>query len=295
MKKGWKVFWIVCAVLAAVGILLTVAGAVLGGFGMLRTREDEGVIRSLLDRMGIRHETTVTNDVVIEDLDDLTDKDHVPGEVNGDTVTAYEGVGELDIELAGMGIRVAPYDGESIIVDTSGCRADIQDKINVWQDGRELKVEMEDRGSLSTQDTGVMYISVPQGTYFSKVSADARAGLIEIEGVEAGKLSVSADAGEVVIRSFSAEKVEADCGVGQIILEGEVTHEAEMNCDMGAIQCRLPGEREAYDYEIDCDLGSVTVDGESYSSFHNKIKEDNGNGCKIEADCNLGSIEILFD
>ena len=35
MKKGWKVFWIVCAVMAAAGIVMTVAGIALGGLAML--------------------------------------------------------------------------------------------------------------------------------------------------------------------------------------------------------------------------------------------------------------------
>ena len=36
MKKRWKIFWIVCAVLAAAGLLLTAAGAALGGLSALR-------------------------------------------------------------------------------------------------------------------------------------------------------------------------------------------------------------------------------------------------------------------
>ena len=40
MKKGWKIFWIVCAVLAAVGLLLTAAGVVLGGISALRSAQD---------------------------------------------------------------------------------------------------------------------------------------------------------------------------------------------------------------------------------------------------------------
>lgn len=54
MKKGWKIFWIICAVLAAIGIFFTVAGTALGGLAMLREEQDENVIRTWMDRLGIR-------------------------------------------------------------------------------------------------------------------------------------------------------------------------------------------------------------------------------------------------
>ena len=40
MKKGWKVFWIVCAVLTATGLFMTAAGAALGGLSMLSNRDE---------------------------------------------------------------------------------------------------------------------------------------------------------------------------------------------------------------------------------------------------------------
>lgn len=297
-KTGWKVFWIICGCLAAVGIFLTAAGAILGGFGILHSDRDENILNRWLWRPVIVDKTTVSSER--EDIDapggagTFTDSGYVPGEVNGDTIVAFDGISELDIELTGLGVCVQPYDGDSVIADTSGCRDDLQDKINVWQEGSELKIEMEDRGRLATENSGIMYISVPQGKYFRKISADAVAGLIEIKGVEAKEISASADAGQVIVSDFSAERLEAECNVGEIILDGEVTSKAEIDCDMGDIQCTLPGAQETYDYEIDCDLGDVIIDGESYSSIHHRIKADNGSGCKIEADCNMGTIEIMF-
>ena len=63
MKKGWKIFWIICAVLAAVGIFLAVAGTALGGLVMLRDDRDEEIVRSWLSRFGIRQEVTVMSEI----------------------------------------------------------------------------------------------------------------------------------------------------------------------------------------------------------------------------------------
>ena len=305
MKKGWKIFWIICAVLAAVGIFLAVAGTALGGLVMLRDDRDEEIVRSWLDRIGLGHETTVTAEVeeVPDVSDSMADDGYAPGEPDSKDVTVYEGIDELDLELTGMGVCVMPYDGsegaaygaEDIIVDISECREDLKDKISVSQDGTELKVEMEDQGYMGTEDSGIMYISVPRGKYFEKISADAKAGLIELLEIQAGELSVKTDAGEIITSAFSANTLEADCGVGQITLEGEVTDSAEISCNVGNVICTFPGTVDAYNYEVKCAVGELLIDGESYSGISNKMEIDNGSSCRIEAECDLGSVEILFE
>ena len=299
MKKGWKIFWIICAVLAAIGIFLAVAGTALGGLALLRDEQDENIVRAWMDRLGIRisNEVTVTSDVSA-----LPDGEYAPGEINGTDITSYSGIDELDLELTGMSVCVTPYDeeleevyGDDIVVDTSQCRDDLKDKIAVTQDGSELQVHMEDRGRLNTQDTGIMYISVPQGICFEKITADAKAGLIKLSKIEARELEVKTDAGQIIASAFSTEQLEAECGVGQIIFKGEVTGSAELNCNIGEVLCTLPGAAGDYDYELKCAVGELTIDGESYSGLVNKKEIDNGSGCRIKAECDMGNVNIDFE
>lgn len=299
MKKGWKIFWIICAVLAATGIFLAVAGTALGGLALLRDEQDEHIVRDWMDRLGIRirNEVTVTTDV-----SELPDGEYTPGEINGRDITSYSGIDELDLELTGMSVCVLPYDEElgevyagDIVVDTSQCRDDLKDMITVTQDGSELQVHMEDRGRLNTQDSGIMYISVPRWIYFQKITADAKAGLIELSEIEARELEVKTDAGQIIVSAFSAERLDAECGVGQIILEGEVTGSAEIDCNIGEVLCTLPGTADAYDYELKCAVGELRIDGESYDGIVNKKEIDNGSGCRVKAECDMGRVEINFE
>ena len=299
MKKGWKIFWLICAVLAAIGIFLAVAGTALGGLAVLRDEQDENILRSWMDRLGIRtrNEVTVTTEVSA-----LPDGEYTPGEINGRDITAYSEIDELALELTGMSVCVLPYDeelgevyGGDIVVDTSQCREDLKDMITVTQEGSELQVHMEDRGRLNTQDSGIMYISVPRWIYFQKITADAKAGLIELSEIEARELEVKTDAGQIIVSAFSAERLDAECGVGQIILEGEVTGSAELNCNVGEVLCTLPGTADAYDYELKCAVGELMIDGELYNGIVNKKEIDNGSGCRIKAECEMGRVEINFE
>ena len=299
MKKGWKIFWIICAVLAATGIFLAVAGTALGGLALLRDEQDEHIVRDWMDRLGIRirNEVTVTTDV-----SELPDGEYTPGEINGRDITSYSGIDELDLELTGMSVCVLPYDEElgevyagDIVVDTSQCRDDLKDMITVTQDGSELQIHMEDRGRLNTQDSGIMYISVPRWIYFQKITADAKAGLIELSEIEARELEVKTDAGQIIVSAFSAERLDAECGVGQIILEGEVTGSAELDCNIGEVLCTLPGTADAYDYELKCAVGELMIDGELYNGIVNKKEIDNGSDCRVKAECDMGRVEINFE
>ena len=299
MKKGWKIFWIICAVLAATGIFLAVAGTALGGLALLRDEQDEHIVRDWMDRLGIRirNEVTVTTDV-----SELPDGEYTPGEINGRDITSYSGIDELDLELTGMSVCVLPYDEElgevyagDIVVDTSQCRDDLKDMITVTQDGSELQVHMEDRGRLNTQDSGIMYISVPRWIYFQKITADAKAGLIELSEIEARELEVKTDAGQIIVSAFSTERLDAECGVGQIILEGEVTGSAELDCNIGEVLCTLPGTADAYDYELKCAVGELMIDGELYNGIVNKKEIDNGSDCRVKAECDMGRVEINFE
>ena len=50
-----------------------------------------------------------------------------------------------------------------------------------------------------------------------------------------------------------------------------------------------------YDYELKCAVGELTIDGESYSGLVNKKEIDNGSGCRIKAECDMGNVNIDFE
>lgn len=273
MKKGWKALWIVCAVLAAAGIVMTVAGAVMGGFAMLSSTDEAGFVHDWIQRNDRK------------------------AEPDGAMTAAYEEVDEISLDLSGLGVTVAPSDSDRVIVDTSQLRSDIRDDVTVSQDGGVLKVETDGpRGfRWNTGNPGTLYISVPQDAYYNSFSADVGAGLLEMAGVSADEIFLKVGAGQIIAEDFSAAELEADCGAGQITLQGEVQQSASLNCDVGEVLCTLPGEMEAYDYKLSCSAGELVVDGETYSGFSNQMQIDNGSSCLIEAECKVGRAEIMFE
>ncbi len=278
MKKGWKVFWIVCAVMAAAGIAMTVTGIALGGLAMLSNADEAGPVHDWLQRTGRRVETENT----------------VP---DGEMITAYEGIDEISLDLSNLGIVVTPSDSEAVIVDTSQLRSDIREDVVISQNGGELEMETDGHSGFhwNADDPGMLYISIPRGAYYNSFSADVGAGLLEMEGVSAGEISLEVGAGQIIAEGFCTDVLEADCGAGQISLQGEVLRNADLNCDVGEVLFTLPGGMEVYNYELSCSAGELIVGDEAYSGIRNDMKIDNGSSCLIEAECRIGRMEIMFE
>ena len=278
MKKGWKVFWIVCAVMAAAGIAMTVTGIALGGLAMLSNADAAGPVHDWLQRSGRRVETENT----------------VP---DGEMITAYEGIDEISLDLSNLGIVVTPSDSEAVIVDTSQLRSDIREDVVISQNGGELEMETDGHSGFhwNADDPGMLYISIPRGAYYNSFSADVGAGLLEMEGVSAGEISLEVGAGQIIAEGFCTDVLEADCGAGQISLQGEVLRTADLNCDVGEVLFTLPGGMEVYNYELSCSAGELIVGDEAYSGIRNDMKIDNGSSCLIEAECRIGRMEIMFE
>ena len=242
MKKGWKVFWIVCAVMAAAGIVMTAAGIALGGAAMLSSADESGPVHEWLQRTGrIVTENTAPGEP--DDQPDITTDSgaysggYVPGEPDGDMITAYEGIDEISMDLSGLGVIAEPTDGDDVIIDTSQLRADIREALVITQDGGKLEMETDSHRGFgrNASDPGMLYISLPQGAYYNSFSADVGAGFLEMRGISAGEMEVynyelSCSAGELIVgdEAYSGLRnkmkidngssclIEAECRIGRM-------------------------------------------------------------------------------
>ena len=306
MKSGWKVFWIVCAVMAAVGIVMTVAGVALGGLRMLSNTDESGPVHEWLQRFGRIVETEESAQNVRDGLEEIPDiiadsgdpdDGYVPGEPDGNMITAYDGITEISLDLSYLSVIVSPSDSDAVIVDTSQLSPEIRGDIAVSQDGGELELETDGHRGLkwNTAAAEMLYISIPRGTHYKCFSADVGAGMLEMEGISAEEISLDVGAGQIIAEGFYADVLEADCGAGQVTLQGEVVQNADLNCDVGEVLFTLPGEMETYNYELSCSAGELIVGDEAYSGLRNQMKIDNSSSCMIDAECRIGRMEIIFE
>ena len=282
MKKRWKIFWIVCAVLAAAGLLLTAAGAALGGLSALRNAGKQERLNG-------------------KDFDTM-DPDEYSGPQDGELIM-FDYVEDVDLNLGGLQVYVIPGNVAGIGIDTSYLRPDIREKvessIEYEEEDHELKVDIGKRlRGWSTEDTGALYIVYTPWTQLGSFSAEMSAGLLELHGLWAEEVSLSVGAGQITAQFLETEHLDTECGAGSIELLGTVlAGDAEIDCKLGSIVLTLANsvEQSNYDYELSCGAGEVNVGNKSYSGLFREAEIDNGSSRLIKADCGLGSIVIQFE
>lgn len=297
MKRRWKIFWIVCAVLAAAGLILTAAGIILGA--PVRGSEGERRLAAWLEEF--RENSADAGSRELEKIDAIpASSGYTAQEPDGENILGFEGVQNLEIDVTELAVIVNVYDGGQVTVDMKRLDSEVREQMKIRMHGGKLEIEAEEKdrfGSLAadhTSDELTLFISIPQDTEMEEITADVGAGYLEMTGISAKKLSVSADAGKADISGFSAERLEAECGAGQLVLEGGASEKAKLECGAGEVIYTVPGVREDYNYEMECDVGEIEIGGDSYSGLGVERKEDNRSPYSIEAECRMGRIEILF-
>ena len=64
---------------------------------------------------------------------------------------------------------------------------------------------------------------------------------------------------------------------------------------MGNVDIKLIGEKADYNYDVKCDVGSISVDGKNESGLENGYNEDNGSDKNIVISSDVGNVTIKFD
>lgn len=284
MSRRWKNFWIMCGVLAGVGLLLLIGGTILGGISILQSGESNRVIQRWMERLDLGE-----NEDIIVTYDDTSDQ------TDSTTVKMYQGVSKIDINLDAVAVKINACEGDKLIVDTSQVRKDIAEVIQVNQDDGELEIEADHHTGYHTNDTGVLYVSVPEQDRADIINAETSAGIITISDTETKKIHLKTEAGQITAENIKTEQMKTECGAGKISVSGTVTNEADIECGMGEIICILTGKVSDYKYDVSCDIGEVNIDGETYEGLQKNIHHGTGAGAVIKADCNMGKIEIGFN
>ena len=60
---------------------------------------------------------------------------------------------------------------------------------------------------------------------------------------------------------------------------------------MGSIYAELEGKEEEFDYDLECSMGNIAINGQDYA-FDRKV--DNHAQKKMKLSCVMGSMEVLF-
>jgi hypothetical protein len=87
--------------------------------------------------------------------------------------------------------------------------------------------------------------------------------------------------------------LKVDSNSGEVVLKGKLFGMTDISSDMGAVTVNPGAPKDQFNYELNADMGSVSVGGDDHSG---NVVMNNGlapNTLKIKTD--MGSIKVNFD
>lgn len=143
-------------------------------------------------------------------------------------------------------------------------------------------------------DDNQMRITLPTDFQFQKVDIELEAGMLHAQDIQADNMKLEAGAGGIQITGGKAGLLSMEVKAGGISYDGSVGRKVKAECKAGDIEMRLDGQREDFNYNIECSLGTVEIDGKTWSGINIDSTYKNDGFKDMDLECKTGSILVEF-
>ena len=177
----------------------------------------------------------------------------------------------LKLQIAGCSLVIEESEDEQIWLEAKNMEG-----LQCFTEGETLTLlaSRTNIGGLITTSEIKLYL--PKGYVFEK-------------GVE-----MELGAGEIRGKGLAADEIRIAVGAGNIDCSGNIRQSAILQCALGNITLKPEGRETDFDYEIDCAMGNIDLNGTEYAGFAKSKSIKNGAEKHIEASCSMGNIDINF-
>jgi hypothetical protein len=209
------------------------------------------------------------------------------------------GVRELDIE-AGLGLfDVRSWEGETIRLEIKGMgtckyKIDSDGSLSIEGFGVEESLWRDWQGPNINPTENRLALYLPADLYYNEIEASIGVGELSVSDLAVGHLEGETGVGRLTMNNITADRLTLQTGVGVAAFSGAVRGNIKAETSIGSIDLRVSGQKEDYNYIINCSAGSITVGGDSYSGLaaeqtvYNKADKD------MDLKCSIGNIEVKF-
>lgn len=289
MKKGWKIFWIICGSCVGIGLVCCMTALIMGvTIETIENRFPNGFSFPF-------HTTYHIGRFITDDDYEEDDRDDVPV-IEGDDLQVFKNVESIDLYVCAGRIEVICEEESTDEIRVETKNIDKRLRLKYYMDGDELKIKTRENVINVNHAKGSpeIFIYVPRNFRFKEAKFDLKAGSLYIGDIYAEELCVGVGAGEAAINRFTASEADFDCGTGSIITAGDVKEEADIECGIGQITFTATGKQSDYNYEIVCGIGKVVCGESTYSGMGCDEKINNHAAKEMNIECGIGEVNVNF-
>ena len=183
--------------------------------------------------------------------------------------------------------------------------------IDIKTEGNKLVAIEREHSKVNVNEDTYLDITVPSGIEFEKIVVITGAGSIYAEELTAVEFKLSVGAGEMeiddlvvtqkadmesgagnlTVKNGIIANLDAEMGVGKAKIRAKLIGECDLESGVGSLELTLLGGKENYKFDVSSGIGSVKIDGETVVG-----EKTLGSGPdKIDVDCGIGNIDVVFE
>ncbi len=163
------------------------------------------------------------------------------------------------------------------------------------EDGRLTVVCKPGRGFGSLrrgEKVPVVTITLPKDFVAEDVVLEVGMGTLSADRLHARNAYATVGMGEMILRDFSSDGGSIECGMGSVEIHGAVTGSQTVDCGMGSVEMFLEGDPGEYDYSVSVGMGEVSVAGEDGAGLGKSFSRSTGAANCFSIDCSMGAVDI---
>lgn len=310
MKKFAKGCLITALSMLSIGILILIICIIIGGSSLFSYLRNEVSHRGHISGMFDNTVVTFHNGKSHVDF-----SDHHPtysGQHENAQVAKASDIANLNIDFGGGMCVISESSDEYFHIHTENAN-----EFQYYTDGNTLFLKGFDdiTSGVHSSDFNKVYLEIPKNFSFKNINIELGAGYLESHALIAtDSLSLEVGAGELITDSLAADTLtlevgagnaelynasvndsEITVGFGNITYHGIITKDLTAECDMGNLELLLQDSYEAHNYNIDCAMGNMTLNGKAFGAFAYSDQIQHSTDSTYSLECGMGNMNILFN
>ena len=278
MKSGWKIFWIIVAVITALGVICGCVSLALGV-----------TLADLSNGFPVRENTMIMEEETFDITEDHSEQ------------YEFENITDLDISVGACQVIIQASDTDTVQVDASHLKYQALGlELYVADNNGTLFIQTTKNGNLwdvlseKHKNGGVLKIYIPKDVVLSTANLEFGACELKMSGLNITQMNLSLGATDCEMEQMNLDDFHAEVGAGNLEYSGTISGNAEIECGAGEVDINLNGTEQEFNYELSVAMGEIEIEDREYGGLGVDEIIDNHAKKDMIINCGAGSVSVDF-
>ena len=135
-------------------------------------------------------------------------------------------------------------------------------------------------------------ITLPEDFWAREISLKVDAGILRAEGLRGSRVRLESDKSQVTLEDFASQGGSVECDMGTVSIAGTASGPQKVECSMGEVTMKLVGDPQVYGCRTSSEMGEIIFAGQTCSGMGGEFSRDAGTSDFFEIECDMGSVTV---